>query len=573
MDKLRRDHDILLTKRENKASYNKRGRLKSGNLRIKNNGGFHTGEHIISESGDASRYRSVRSNRRNDFSLFFADLLKCIGILFFATLTGYIFSWLGFTEANIITVYILAVLIIAVITNRRFYSLVSSLVSVLVFNFFFTVPKFTFMAYDKGYPATFVIMFTAAFITSSLAIKLKTHAKQAAQAAFRTKILFDTNQLIQKAHKTDEIITQTANQLIKLLGKNIVFYQCENGTLGTPHIFYAEGEHDTKGSMTSLSERETAQWVMKNNKHAGATTDTLSDSECLYLAIRVNSNVYGVVGIKMDEEPLDSFENSVLLSILGECALALENEKNAKEKEAAAIIAKNEQLRANLLRAISHDLRTPLTSIMGNADNLLSNGDSFDGETKRGIYRDIYNDSMWLINLVENLLSVTRLEDGKMKLKLSMELISEIISEALHHVNNKDGAHKISFNNPDDLILVNVDAHLIVQVIINLLDNAIKYTPSGSEILIETKSQGNEVTVSVSDNGPGILDEYKGKVFDMFFSGANTVADSRRSMGLGLALCKSIITAHGGDIYVKDNKQNGSVFTFTLPAKEVNINE
>ncbi|MCI5970056.1 MAG: sensor histidine kinase KdpD [Oscillospiraceae bacterium] len=528
--------------------------------------------HIIPDSSDVVEYRKANFKKKNDFSISLRDLMKSIGILLAATLIGYAFSGLGFKEANIVTVYILAVLVIAVITTRRLYSMVSSVVSVLVFNFFFTVPKFTFMAYDDGYPVTFLIMLTVAFITSNLAIKLKNHAKQAAHAAFRTKILFDTNQLIQKASGTNEIITATANQLIKLLGKNIVIYCCEDNKLGNPHIFQANGE-DSEDELTTENEKATAQWVMKNNKHAGATTDTLSGAKCMYFAIRVNSNVYGVVGIDMNDSVLDSFENSVLLSILGECAMAMENEQNAKEKEAAAILAKNEQLRANLLRAISHDLRTPLTSIMGNADNLLSNGASFDDETKHLIYKDIYDDSMWLINLVENLLSVTKLEDGKMKLNPSLELMDEIITEALHHINNKSGTHKIKTINSDEIALVNVDARLIIQVIINLVDNAIKYTPEGSEIVIKTKVCGKNVEVSVADNGYGIPDESKSKVFDMFFSGANSIADSRRSIGIGLSLCKSIVTAHGGKIFVSDNKPQGAVFTFTLPTKEVNLNE
>lgn len=528
--------------------------------------------HIIPDSSDIVKYRKTNFKKKNDFSISLRDLMKSIGILLAATLIGYVFSWLGFKEANIVTVYILAVLVIAVITTRRLYSMVSSVVSVLVFNFFFTVPKFTFMAYDDGYPVTFLIMLTVAFITSTLAIKLKNHAKQAAHAAFRTKILFDTNQLIQKASGTNEIITATANQLIKLLGKNIVIYCCKDNKLGNPLIFRADGDA-SEDELTTDNEKATAQWVMKNNKHAGATTDTLSGAKCMYFAIRVNSNVYGVVGIEMNDDTLDSFESSVLLSILGECALALENEQNAKEKEAAAILAKNEQLRANLLRAISHDLRTPLTSIMGNADNLLSNGASFDEETKHLIYKDIYDDSMWLINLVENLLSVTKLEDGQMKLNLSLELMDEIITEALHHINNKGGTHKIKTINSDEIALVNVDARLIIQVVINLVDNAIKYTPEGSEIVIKTKVTGKNVEVSVADNGYGIPDETKSKVFDMFFSGANSIADSRRSIGIGLSLCKSIVTAHGGKIFVSDNKPQGAVFTFTLPTKEVNLNE
>ena len=313
--------------------------------------------------------------------------------------------------------------------------------------------------------------------------------------------------------------------------------------------------------------------MLRNNKHAGATTDTLSSAKCLYLAIRVNQQVYGVVGIAMNGIPLDSFENSVLLSILGECALALENIKNAREKEEAAILAKNEQLRANLLRAISHDLRTPLTSISGNADNLLANYQKMDDDTRKRTFTDIYDDSMWLINLVENLLAVTRIEGGQVHLTQSVELMDEVITEALRHINRKSKEHTIRVSSSEELILARIDAKLIVQVIINLVDNAVKYTPAGSVIEIHTEKDAQQVIVSVSDNGPGIPDEQKPHIFDMFYSGANKVADSRRSLGLGLSLCKSIVTAHGGTISVTDNHPHGTVFTFTLPAGEVELHE
>ena len=528
--------------------------------------------YIIPDKPEETVYRPQKAVRENGIVLSLRELFKSVAILVAATLIGCAFAGLVFTEANIITVYILAVLVISVVTTNRVYSLVASVVSVLVFNFFFTVPRFTFLAYDKGYPVTFLIMFSAALITGSLAIRLKNHAKQAAQAAFRTKVLFDTNQILQKASGRDEIITETAKQLIKLLGKSIVVYMAENERLGDAHIFFASGEEDD-GALVTENERAAAEWVLKNNKRAGATTDTLSGSKCLYLAIRVNRHVYGVVGIETGDLPLDSFESSVMLSILGECALALENERNAHEKEEAAILAKNEQLRANLLRAISHDLRTPLTSISGNADNLLSNGGSFDEETKAQIYTDIYDDSMWLINLVENLLAVTRLEDGHMKLHLSTELMDEVITEALRHANRKSVEHNISVRSSEEFILARMDAKLIVQVIINIVDNALKYTPKDSNIVIETKKRDKTVIVNISDDGPGISDEAKKRVFDMFYSGANEIADSRRSLGLGLSLCKSIINAHGGEISVADNEPHGTIFSFTLPAEEVHIDE
>lgn len=279
----------------------------------------------------------------------------------------------------------------AVATTGRVYSLVLSVASVLVFNFFFTDPRLTFQAYDSGYPVTFFVMFVAAFITSSLATKIKLHARQSAQTAFRTKILFDTNQQLQKGQGKNDIISMTANQLVKLLKRDIIFYPEENGRLSAPSVFMANEDAPVE-LYTVPNEQAVAAWVFKNNKRAGATTDTLGSAKCLYLAVRVSSTVYGVIGIGMGEQPLVSFENSIVLSILGECALALENDKAVREREQSAVLAKNEQLRANLLRSISHDLRTPLTSISGNAGILLSSGDSISQEKKKKLYSDIYED-------------------------------------------------------------------------------------------------------------------------------------------------------------------------------------
>lgn len=348
------------------------------------------------------------------------ELLYSLLILATATLIGLLFSNLGFTEANIITIYLLAILLASLVTTSRWCSLFNSLSSVLIFNFFFTEPRFTLHAYEKGYPVTFAVMFIASWITGTLAVRVKEHGKKAAEAE---------------------------------------------------------------------------------------------------------------------------------------------------------LLAQKEQLRANLLRSISHDLRTPLTSISGNASNLLSNASSFDEATKKQIYSDIYDDSIWLINLVENLLSVSRMEDGKMILHLQTELMDEIITEALCHIDKRGALHHIKVFHEDDMLLAKMDGRLIVQVIINLVDNAIKYTPQGTEISILVKKEKEWIIVEVSDTGEGILDEEKERVFEMFYTGGNPIVDSRRSVGLGLFLCKSIIEAHGGELKLNNNVPHGSVFRFSLPAGEVSLHE
>lgn len=527
--------------------------------------------HIIPDNIINSKYRPSSHSLLRSLIPYPKDILITVLILAIATILGLSFYSFGFTDSNIITVYILGVLLTSLFTKGYTCGIIGSLVSVMLFNFFFTEPRLTFHAYDSGYPVTFAIMLVASVITGTLASKLKSHAKLSAQAAFRTKVLLDTNQLLQKAQNDEDIINITATQIMKLLNRSVVMYSVRDGKLTKGSLYSAQS--DNLEDLFTTTERNTAEWVYLNKHRAGASTNVYSKAKCVYFSIRINNNIYGVIGIRIKGKPLDAFENSILLSILGECALAMDNRRNAKEKEQTAVLAKNEQLRANLLRAISHDLRTPLTSISGNAGNLLSNKDKLDEDTKMQIYTDIFDDSEWLISLVENLLSVTRIEEGRMNFNKSIELVDEITEEALRHIGRKSTEHKISVIHKDELLLANVDAKLIVQVLINLIDNAIKYTPVGSEIKVITEKKNGYASISVIDNGNGIPDNIKPHVFEMFYTGDNRIADSRRSLGLGLALCKSIIGAHGGELTLTDNQPQGCNFTFTLPLGEVKIDE
>ena len=528
--------------------------------------------HIIPDSTANPKYKERSQGFWQNFIPYPKDLLITLLVLVLTTLLGIVLYYFGFTDSNIIPVYILGVLLTSLFTREYFCGIIGSLLSVMLFNFFFTEPRLTFHAYDSKYAVTFAIMLAASIITGTLASKLKSHAKLSAQAAFRTKVLLDTNQLLQKAKDNDDIFNITATQLMKLLNRSVVMYSGKGGKLSKGALFSASPD-DFDEDLFTDEERTAAYWVLENHHRAGATTETHNKAKCLYMAIRINERIYGVVGIHINKKPLDSFETSILLSILGECALALDNNRNAKEKELAAVLAKNEQLRANLLRAISHDLRTPLTSISGNASNLLSNYDKLDEGTRLQVFTDIFDDSQWLISLVENLLSVTRIEEGRMNFNMSVQLMDEVIDEALKHINRKGVEHNITIECEDGLLLARMDAKLIIQVIINLVDNAIKYTPVGSDIKITSENKNGYVSVSVTDNGNGIPDHMKPRIFEMFYTGDNKIADSRRSLGLGLALCKSIIHAHGGDIILTDNKPNGCIFTFTIPSGEVNINE
>ena len=500
------------------------------------------------------------------------DLLITAGILSCITLIGFFFLQLDFARYNIIMLYMLGVLFTALSTSGYTCGVLGSVASVALYNFFMTEPYLTFHAYDPGYQVTFALMLTSAIITCALTTRQKDHAKMSAQAAFRTKILFDTNQLLQRAKSEEEILSQTASQLMKLLNRSLIVYPEQNGDLGSEQVFEIDGEVP-RNIFSAPEERDAANWTFANKKRSGAGTDSYPDAKGLYLALRTGGGVFGVIGIDLSEKPLDAFENSVLLSILGEGALAIENRRNALEKEQAALQARNEELRANLLRTISHDLRTPLTSISGNASNLLSNGETLDTETRNKICTDIFDDAQWLIGLVENLLSITRIEDGRMNLQISPQLMDEVVEETLRHISRKSKEHIITTTYSDEILLADMDARLIMQVIINLVDNAIKYTQKGSRINISAYAKNSNIVVDVSDDGPGIPEQNKAQVFEMFFTGGNPIGDSRRSLGLGLTLCQTIIHAHNGEMTLKDNSPHGCIFSFTVPLSEVNLNE
>ena len=501
------------------------------------------------------------------------ELFLTLGILAAATMIGWLFLQLGLASANTIMVYLLGVLLISAFTSGYTCGVLSAFLSVVLFNYFLTEPCLSLVAYGSKYPITFAVMLIAALLTGTLAAKLKAHTQMSARDAYRTKLLFDMNRQLQKAKTPEEVYQMTAMQLQRLMQRDILIYPAQGDALLDGVVYPADGSspHSFRGTDRELA---VIRWVWQNRKRAGATTETFPKAKQLYLAIRTGQQIYGVVGIPMEKQPEpDAFTSSVLFSILGECALALDNLRNAREKEEAAVLAKNEQLRANLLRSISHDLRTPLTSISGNADTLLHSYDMLDEQTRKQIFTDIYDDSQWLTELVENLLSITKIADGSVKLRLSDQVVDDIVSDALRHIDRRAAEHHIAADCGDEPLLVKVDAGLIIQVIVNLVNNAIKYTPAGSTIRITAAQRERAVEICVSDDGPGIPDALKERVFEMFFTGSNPIGDNRRSLGLGLPLCQAIIHAHHGEMTLRDNIPHGCVFSFTVPISEVNLNE
>ena len=516
---------------------------------------------------DERHFSIKRKLQKEQFTVY--DLAKTILILALCTGVGFLFSAVGLAITNVVLIYILGVMAVALFTTGYVYSLLSSLLSVLIFNFFFTEPYYSLRS-SPDYFATFAVMFAAAILSSSLTSRIKTQSVQTANKAYQTEVLLSTSQLLQKAEDREAILNVMLKQLSRLLEHSVFYYDRTDGVL-SPKPVLNETEEDHGFDLIDLSaEREAAEWVGRNGKHAGRSTRKWPQAKCLYMAIHGKNRVWAVVGIRADNAPsIDEYRKNLMISILDECALAIEKDHMMREKQRIEESARQEALRANLLRAISHDLRTPLTSISGNAAILLEDLGDLDESQKKALYASIYDDAIWLNGLVENLLTITRTENGTIKLNLQSEMVSDAIEEALRHLDRNAEKRKIVTDLQDDLLMARMDSALIVQVLINLINNAVKYTPDQAKITIGAKSRDDMVMLWVEDEGQGIPEGDEDRVFEMFYTGVKHSADSRRGIGLGLALCRTIVQAHGGEINVMNIRPHGARFWFTLPIAEV----
>lgn len=460
--------------------------------------------------------------QRKPALLWLRDFALTALVLALCTLTSWVFFRLDFVSSNYILTYILGVMYINVFTSGLVYGVVASLFSVMLVNYMFIDPFMQFRIRSDDM-VTAVVMLCVSLLCSSLTGRIKVQAAQSERKAYASQVLLEASRSLLGAEDPDTILRITATQLGKLLER--------------PVCFAPAPEHITPGTLILPPP---------------AQTDYRS---CPAL------------------HEFSTYEHNLALSILDVCSLALEKEASNRARREIEEAARQEQLRANLLRSISHDLRTPLTSISGNALILTEKNPLLTEEKRRELSAAIYEDANWLNHLVENLLSITRMENGQVNLHIQPELIQDIFDDVLAHLDHDAARHTIVTNVADDLLMADMDAQLIEQVLVNLINNAIKYTPEHSRIELFAAPEGKFVRICVTDNGPSIPEESRDKLFDMFYTLGKTRSDGRRGLGLGLALCRSIVAAHGGVIDVQNAAPHGACFRFTLPRTEVTLYE
>lgn len=529
--------------------------------------------HIIPDASSVQKMFKQNKKIRLGRGLIFSwrDFWKMLGILAGATLLSEGLRTLGIADQNIIMVYILSVLVVSRITTGYLFGIVSSILSVLAFNFLFTEPYYTFNANQPGYPVTFAIMFLVAFITSALTATVKTQALIAVSRERRTEVLYEINKKLLATRGLENIVAMTNGYIVKLFGRSVIFYAQDPA--GSTNGNFLQSPSDPDASvMQSEDERAVAHWVFVNQKRAGAGTDTLMGAAGFYMPVISQGVVLGVIGLTCFKGKIDHKDRLFLRMISSLVALALERQALSDEQHQIVIQSEKEKMRSNLLRAISHDLRTPLTCILGASSAVLENGDSLDKATHDKLVSDIKEDSQWLIRMVENILSVTRINEGTMNVTKKPEAAEEILAEAVSRIRKRFATRKISVKVPDELLIVPMDGTLIEQVLINLVENAIKHSPDDSTIDVSVQKTGQEAVFEVADYGTGIAVEALPRLFENYAMSDRQSPDASRGMGIGLSICMSIIKAHRGGMEAANKPEGGAIFRFMLPLGEENQN-
>ncbi|MEL7610218.1 MAG: sensor histidine kinase KdpD [Bacillota bacterium] len=495
-----------------------------------------------------------------------ADTLKTFGLLAAATLLSFWLDALGMSDQSGIMAYLLCVLLVSRFTAGYFYGIAASALSVLAYNYFFTVPYFTFMMLSR-HPITLVIMLVAALITSTLTVRIKDQAKLAVERERRTDALFEINKNLLSTRGLDSTVALTNDTIVKLFGRSTIFYTRDPAEAQGYSILRAPEDADDP-AFQSKEEQAIAHWVFLNQKPAGAGTDTFAQARAFYLPVLAQGRVLGVLGLSCSAGPIDHGQLLFLRTIASQVAMALERQQLSDEQRRILVEAEKEKMRSNLLRAISHDLRTPLTGILGASSAILENEESFDRATRERLIRNIKEDSQWLIRMVENLLSVTRIRQGTMNVAKTPEAAEEILAASVSRIRKRFVSSNIRVRVPSELLIVPMDGTLIVQVLINLLENAIKHSPESALVEVEVKKDGQTAVFEVIDHGEGIAEEELSTLFEGYGATKRQGSDSSRGMGVGLSICKSIIRAHGGNLEAENGKEGGAIFRFTLPLEE-----
>lgn len=492
------------------------------------------------------------------------SLLDVLLILGLTTAVCLLLDNFGISEFILAQIYIIGVLFCSVTVTGWKWATISALTADLLFVFLFAEPRYTILYSSQTLTTAILMAFIVASVGAWIGTRLQSESSRATRMSWGTQMLLDTNHLLQRAQNPDEIIQATGRQLAEVSECDVVLYPAVDGALGQP-VYFDKDPALPSDHTQAQKELSLAKDALHKDCLTGSLTQHHPEAAFIYFPWETAEDIYGVIGIRLDNGTAEALELMILTSIVSESAQAMEMRFKEIELQETRVQAEGDLLRSNLLKALSHDIRTPLTSIIGNVSNYQLSFDSLDRAEKERIWDAIKTDSLNMYYMVENLLTAARLDSSSMPIKAQPEILSDVIQVGLDFPMKANKTHPLEVDESDDLLMINMDPQLIAQVISNLVLNSIHHTPDGTPIRVRTYEDNGKAIVEVSDEGQGIKDSMKERIFDIFYTGEAPAFDSTHYLGLGLFLCKTIVDAHHGTIEVHDNEPRGCVFSFSLP--------
>lgn len=443
--------------------------------------------------------------------LFSASVICSLGI-----------SMLGIGKESVIMVFLLGVLFTSVLTGNFLWGIINSFFSVAVFNYLYTDPRFTFVIYSTGDVILLLFFLITAIVSGTVTSKLQQQIE-----------------ITLKNEQTSMILYKIASGFLSISGREKVVSKA---------VFFIK-EFTGLDCYIKLLPDKTS---IHTERAAGEK-----------FIIR---NAAGEIGcIRIKGLVKDGQKKLIIQAIATQLGIALDREYLNRERENIRVAMERENLRAALLRSVAHDLRSPLTALSGAGSLLADNFDTLTYEEKKKLANDMSEEILWLINLVENILNMTRINDSKLLLHKEDEVIDDVVSEAVSHTARLLKNRNFKVILPDEILMIPMDGKLIVQVLINLIENAARHTSTDSEIVLKVFEKNSFLYVEVSDTGEGLSKSVRDHLFEKFVTVEKAVIDGKKGIGLGLSICKAIVEAHGGSIMAEPNLPTGTKFVFTLP--------
>lgn len=489
------------------------------------------------------------------------SILICLLLLAAATGAGYLFQNEKLSDTTIVMLYMISVLLAASMTEGYLYGIIEAFLATGAFNYFFVLPYYSLNIDNPSYAVTMFSMLFTAVITSMLTSKAKVNEKEAKEREKEALLLLELTNRVTEAKSMKEL----AENIVKYAGSIL---KCRVACMVTDDDGSLYGRflyQDENGNIVweGVKEKEELEAVF-----CGAHPSEYRDGlHYRFWAVYGQEGLLGALGIPLEEAvSMGETRARMFASVKETIRLGMERLYVLRRQMRDKAMMEKERYRSTLLRSISHDLRTPLAEIMGTSEILLDMlGEE---EQKRKLLADISQDAQWLYELVQNVLSLTRLQDGELIHK-EPEACEEVIETAVRRIHSRSTKHKIQVQIPEECLIAPMDVRLVEQVLINMLDNAVKHTPENSEIFVSVKKQGAEAVFEVKDNGKGISYKDFPYIFQSFYTTHKEEADKKKGMGLGLAICQSIVKAHGGKISAVNREDgNGAIFRFTIPMEE-----